>query len=72
MGITSAVLMGTGATTHWVDAGIPRRLVLPVVQSGSAVSVTLPASANVLPSGHYMLFLMVDDIPSAARIISVP
>lgn len=70
--ITSAVLVGTSAVTHWVDAGVPRRLVLPVQQTGSSVSMTMPTDANVLPSGHYMLFLMVDDIPSAARIVRIP
>jgi hypothetical protein len=69
--ITSVVLMGTPATTHWVDGGIPRRLVLPVAQSGSEVTVTLATNANVLPPGHYLLFAMVDDIPSVARIIEV-
>ena len=35
------------------------------------MSVTLPTDANVLPLGRYMLFVMVDDIPSVARIINV-
>lgn len=69
--ITSAVLVGTSATTHWVDAGVPRRLVLSVTQTGSNVSLTLPTDANMVPLGHYMLFLMVDDIPSVARIVRV-
>lgn len=70
--ITSAVLVGTGAATHWVETGVPRRLVLPVAQTGSTVTMTMPADGNVLPAGHYMLFLMVDDIPSVARIVRVP
>lgn len=69
--ITHIVLMGTGATTHWVDAGVPRRLVLPVQQAGAQVAVTLPGNANVLPLGHYLLFAMVDDIPSVAKIVRV-
>lgn len=70
--ITSAVLQGTGASTHWVETGVPRRLVLPVTQKGSSVSISLPSDQNVLPSGYYMLFVMVDDIPSVARIVQVP
>ncbi len=70
-GITSVVLMGTGATTHWVDAGIPRRLVLRAAQNDSTVVTTLPTDPNVLPLGHYMLFAMVDDIPSEAVIVQV-
>ena len=67
----SAVLMGLQSTTHWVDAGIPRRLVLPVSQVGTQASVTLPADPNLLPLGWYMLFGMVDDIPSVGRILRV-
>ena len=69
--ITRVVLMGTSAATHWVDGGIPRRLVLPVAQNGSTVVTTLPADPNVLPLGHYMLFAMVDDIPSVAALIRI-
>lgn len=69
--LTNVVLMGCETHTHWVNGGIPRRLVLAVVQTGSTVCVTLPSDTNVLPLGHYMLFAMVDDIPSVARIIRV-
>ena len=69
--LTSVVLMGTGVTTHWVDGGVPRRLVLPVQQSGIAVTCTLPTDPDLLPVGHYFLFAMVDDIPSVAAIVRV-
>lgn len=71
MQITSVVLMGTGVTTHWVDAGIPRRLLLPFTQTGNIVTAALPTDPNVLPLGHYMTFAMVDDIPSVARIVQI-
>ena len=45
-------LMGAGAHTHWVEAGVPRRLVLPVQQSGSQASVALPTDPNRLPLGQ--------------------
>lgn len=69
--LTSVVLMGTQTTTHWVDAGIPRRLVLPFQQASSNVTITLPTDPNVLPLGCYMLFAMVDDIPSEAKVVQV-
>lgn len=69
--ITSVVMMGCETTTHWVACGIPRRLVLPVTQVESDVRVRLPEDANQLPLGHYMVFAMVDDIPSVARIVQV-
>ncbi|MFN0241376.1 MAG: galactose oxidase-like domain-containing protein [Planctomycetota bacterium] len=69
--LTSFVLMGLQSTTHWVDAGVPRRLVLPVTQNGADASLVLPTDPDVLPLGWYMLFGMVDDIPSVARILRV-
>ena len=69
--ITNMVLMGTESTTHWVSGGVPRRLVIPVTQVGSSVQFKLPLNRNKLPLGNYMMFAMVDDIPSVAKIISV-
>ena len=69
--LTSVVLTGTMSHTHWVDGGVPRRLVLPVQQEGSVARVTLPSDPNVLPLGTYMLFAMVDDIPSVAKLVWV-
>lgn len=69
--ITSVVLMGTGVTTHWVFSGIPRLLVLEPAQVGSVITASLPSDENVLPLGYYMVFAMVDDIPSEAVIVQV-
>jgi hypothetical protein len=69
--LTSAVLVSTGAHTHWVDTGTQRRVVLPVAQTGSAAEIDIPQDPNLLPAGYYMLFAMVDDIPSVARIVQV-
>ncbi len=69
--LTSVVLLGAQTTTHWVDGGIPRRLVLPARQDGSSATVELPVDPNVVPLGRYLLFAMVDDIPSVAQIVKV-
>ncbi len=69
--LTSAVLMGAQSTTHWVDGGVPRRIILPVTQNGSAVTFTLPTDANLVPLGRYLLFAMVDDIPSVALMVEL-
>ena len=69
--LTSVVLIGTGAHTHWVEAGVPRRLELTVRQTGQSAAVQLPTDVNRLPVGHYLLFGMVDDIPSIAEIVRV-
>jgi hypothetical protein len=71
MRLTHVVLMGLQSTTHWVDGGIPRRLVLSVSQSSQTASIALPSNPNVLPLGWYMLFGMVDDIPSRSLILRV-
>ncbi len=69
--LTKAVLIGTGAHTHWVDAGVMRRLELDVSQIGVRASIVLPTDRNELPVGHYLLFGMVDDIPSVGKIVRV-
>ncbi len=69
--ITSVVMMGAQTTTHWVDGGIPRRLVLPVSQEGTTITAALPVDPDVAPLGRYLLFAMVDDIPSEARIVKL-
>lgn len=69
--LTSVVLMGLPCTTHWVDDGIPRRLELSVVQIGSQATVVVPSDPNVAPLGWYLLYGMVDDIPSKALIVRV-
>jgi len=69
--LTSVVLMGSDVATHWVGAGVHRRLALDVEQTGGVARCRLPADPNVLPAGHYLLFAMVDDIPSEAGIVLV-
>ena len=69
--LTKAVLIGTGAHTHWLEAGVMRRLELDVSQVGARATITLPTDRNELPVGHYLLFGMVDDIPSVAKIVRV-
>jgi hypothetical protein len=69
--LTSAVLMRLQSTTHWVDGGVPRRLELGVSQSGTSAVVTLPSDPDLLPVGWYMLFEMVDDLPSDALVLRV-
>ena len=69
--ITSVVLVGFGAHTHWLNSGVKRRIVVAPTQIGSSVKLTLPSDRNVLPDGYYMLFAMVDDIPSVARIARI-
>ena len=69
--VTSVVLIGTDAVTHWVDAGVPRVLALPFQQAGGTVQVSVPSNQNLAPVGYYILFAMVDDIPSSGVIVRI-
>jgi galactose oxidase-like protein/carboxypeptidase family protein/flagellar hook capping protein FlgD len=68
---TAVVLVGTNAVTHWVDGGVPRVLSLPFQQAGSVLQVMVPPNQNLAPVGYYILFVMVDDIPSAGQIVRI-
>jgi hypothetical protein len=67
--VTDVLLMGTNAVTHWMDGGIPRHVSLDFSQAGSIVSFEVPSSNVAAPQGWYILFAMVDDIPSVGRIV---
>jgi hypothetical protein len=69
--VTQVVLIGTNATTHWVDGGVPRVILLPFGQNGAQVTATVPADLNLAPIGYYILFAMVDGIPSLGRIVRI-
>jgi hypothetical protein len=69
--VTRVVLIGTNAVTHWVDGGVPRVVSLPFTQGAGAVSVFVPASRDTVPVGYYILFVLVDDIPSVGRVVRV-
>lgn len=69
--VTAVVLVGTNAVTHWVDGGVPRVLSLPFQQLGGGLAVTVPTNQNLAPVGYYILFAMVDDIPSAGIIVRI-
>ena len=68
---TSVTLVGLNAVTHWVDGGVQRLIELPFTQSGGRIRATAPTSPGVAMAGYYMLFVMVDDIPSIARIVRI-
>ena len=69
--ITKLVLVSARATTHWVDGGPARFLSLDFTQSGSLVESTIPNDPIQALAGYYLLFAMVDDIPSIGRIVRI-
>ena len=39
--------------------------------TAGGVNVTIPGSINLVPPGHYMLFVLSGGVPSVARIIRI-
>ena len=69
--VTEVVLLGTQAVTHWIDGGTQRYLSLNFTQSGSQVQATLPNDPVRALPGQYLLFALVDDIPSVGKIVRI-
>ncbi len=69
--LTNVVLMSTAVLTHFMNSGNNRYLDLEFSQSGNQVTAVLPVDSLHLMPGWYMLFGMVDDIPSFGKIIHI-
>ena len=69
--LTSVVLYSLQAVTHFMNSGNNRFVRLPFTQSGTTIFSSLLSDSLMIPDGHYMMFAMVDDIPSIAKIITV-
>jgi hypothetical protein len=69
--ITSAVLIRTGAVTHFFDQNT-RYVPLTFQQATGGLTLTAPASANFAPPGYYMLFIVNSSgIPSIAPFVQL-
>jgi hypothetical protein len=69
--ITSAVLIRTGAVTHFFDQST---YFVPVsfTQTTGGLTVTTPANGNQAPPGYYMLFLVNNNgVPSVAPFVQL-
>lgn len=63
-------LLGLGTVTHTVNMG-QRAKVLTFQRQTGKLKLTVPSDPNVLPPGHYMLFILRGGVPSVAKIIQV-
>jgi hypothetical protein len=54
-----------------MNSGNNRYLELPFNKTANQITAILPSDSVTLPDGFYMLFVMVDDIPSVAKIIHI-
>lgn len=69
--ISSVVLVRLPSITHGVTFD-QRRVVLNFQTAGAGLNVNAPASGNLCPPGHYMMFIMNSaGTPSRAKIIQV-
>jgi hypothetical protein len=69
--ITSAVLIRTGAVTHFFDENT-RFVPLTFQQTQGGLTLTAPSSANAAPPGYYMLFLVNSSgVPSVAPYVQL-
>jgi hypothetical protein len=66
--ITRVSLIRLGSVTHAFDQN-QRLVTLPFSIAGGVLQVTLPASPNIAPPGHYMLFIVNGDVPSVSTML---
>lgn len=70
-GVTKAVLIAPGATTHGNDMN-QRYVPLVINPVSGGVDAVAPPNANVAPPGYYMLFLLnAQGVPSVAKWVRV-
>lgn len=69
--ITGVVLLSNPTVTHMMNCGNNRFLELPFSQTGNSISADIPLDSLIVLDGYYLLFAMVDDIPSIAKIIRI-
>lgn len=69
--VTAVRLISTSTLTHFMNSGNNRFVELAFNQIGQEVMFHLPKDSIVLPNGFYMLFVMVDDVPSIGEIIKI-
>lgn len=67
--ITAVQLMSCAINTHFMNSSNNRFIELKFDQKNDFVTAELPVDSVQFPPGYYMLFAMVDDIPSAAQIV---
>jgi len=68
---TAVVLQSAQAVTHMMNCGENRFLDLDFAQQGQAIEATVPNDSLRSLPGWYLLWAMVDDIPSVARMVRI-
>jgi hypothetical protein len=69
--VNAVVLIRPTATTHCVN---PEQRLIELEFShagGEALTAWIPANPNVCPPGYYMLFILIDGVPSVGKMLLV-
>jgi len=70
-GTAQVLWIRLGAVTHAINMN-QRLNHLPSTQSGTTLTVTAPANANLAPPGHYLLFVLNGhQVPSVGTIVQI-
>jgi hypothetical protein len=70
--VVSVALVRTGAVTHFFDQN-ERYVPLSFTQTSGGLTITAPATANLAPTGYYMLFIVNGaGVSSIAPFVRVP
>ncbi|MGV3724464.1 MAG: galactose oxidase-like domain-containing protein, partial [Actinomycetota bacterium] len=67
--LTDVVLIGARACAGYSDGGPQRFARLRFTVRKGMVRVAAPKKTDPLPPGHYLLFALVDDVPSEGRMV---
>jgi len=69
--VTGIALISAACKTHFMNSGNNRFLKPGFVQTGNSISFTLPTDSVTMPDGLYMMFVLVDDIPSVGQFVTI-
>ncbi len=69
--VTAVRMISTSTVTHFMNSGNNRFVEVPFSQSGPKLTLQFPKDSLIMPDGYYMLFVMVDDVPSEAEIVKM-
>jgi hypothetical protein len=68
--ISQVTLIRLASTTHTFNEN-QHFMHLSFAQASGGLMVTAPASGNIAPPGHYMLFILANGVPSVAAIVQI-
>ncbi len=70
--VTKVVLIRPGSATHQFDWGQRYVERTPFNVTSTSLQFTLPSSSNMMPRGHWMMFLLTNqNVPSEARWVEI-